>query len=319
MVMSKSSLNIKKFAKLCQLSVGTVSGIINNKPGFNSETIQFVRDKMREHNYHPNPYAQKMQKSAVKAISIISTVNQSFFQAYILKELVQFLHSQGYNAIMHYLHPEDEFDILGIAADAYILTNNFLHIIKQIHQHQLHAVVLDKPDIETKKMYHLTFDRSRAHADVVDYFISLGHNCFGYLGEKSDKYKEFKHAIKKSGYQLDYFANFKDAPSTNEMFGDIKKNNKHVAFFIPYEGHALQFALHCQHHRLKLGEDVSAITWGMRYDELLPSADYTRVGIFSDSIGNQILEYLLKPYPRRRTHVLLDVAFHQGTTVKRLT
>ena len=315
----QESLNIKKFAALCQLSVGTVSGIINNKPGFNADTIQFVRDKMREYKYQPNPYAQRMQRSAVKVISIISHVDQSFFAAYILKELVQFLHRQGYNAITHYLKPDDDFDILNVAADGYILTNNFPHILKQIHQHQLQAIVLDKSDITTKKIYHLDFDRRKAHADVVDYYIQRGHHCFGYVGEKSNKYEEFKQALRTHKLKLNYYARHVDSDYGTQMFQELKVSGQHCAFFIPFEGHALQFALQCHMHGLSIGQDLSAITWGMRYDELLPGADYTRVGCFSDSIGHQILDYLSRPLPQRRQNILLDVEFHQGATVKELT
>ena len=318
--MSKpESLNIKKFAKLCQLSVGTVSGIINKKPGFNAGTIKFVHDKMREHKYQPNPYAQRMQKSALKVISIVCDVEQSFFRSYIIKELIQYLHKQGYNCIVNYLHADEDFDILSVMADTYILTHDCPSIMQQLQKHQLHFIVLDAPQVASKKAYHVDFDRSKAHSDVVDYFLARGHRCFGYIGEKSRKYDEYCLALKKHSIVLQHYARHADPEHSRSMFQEIKRSKQHCAFFIPYEGHALQFAMHCQAHKLQLGQDISAITWGMRYDELLPSANYTRVGCFSDAIGQQILDHLIKPRPARRTNIFLQVAFYDGDSVRTLT
>lgn len=310
------AMNIKTFAEHCGLSVGTVSGIINKRPGFSPHTVALVQQKMREHNYHPNPYAQRMQHKQTGVIGVCCRVDQTMFHAYILKELIYFFQGQGCNTMVHYLQAEEDFDMTVMAADAYLLMGKFPHLVEQIQRYQLQALVLDQGDFQAPKMHHLQFDRIQAHSMLVDYLVQRGHEYFAYIGKKSNKYQQYAAAINKRQKTLACYAPQADPDLVGDFFKQLAKSSRHMAFFIPYEGHVLQFALQCQMHELQLGRDVSAVTWGMPYSELLPQADFTRIGVFTDAIGQRIMAKLRKKPPARAVSSKLPLAFHHGTSVR---
>ncbi len=62
---------IKEIAKECNVSVATVSNILNHKPGASEETRKRVMDKVKERNYMPNTVAQNLKKRNTRSIGVI--------------------------------------------------------------------------------------------------------------------------------------------------------------------------------------------------------------------------------------------------------
>ena len=54
-------VTIKEIAKECNVSVATVSNILNHKPGASDETRRIVMAKIKELNYKPNTVARKSE------------------------------------------------------------------------------------------------------------------------------------------------------------------------------------------------------------------------------------------------------------------
>ena len=63
--------NIKDVAKLANVSVATVSRVINNKGYVNSETRKLVENAIKELNYIPNEFARALFKKVSKTIGVI--------------------------------------------------------------------------------------------------------------------------------------------------------------------------------------------------------------------------------------------------------
>ena len=55
-------VTIKEIAKECNVSVATVSNILNHKPGASDETRKIVMDKIKELNYKPNTVDEKSEE-----------------------------------------------------------------------------------------------------------------------------------------------------------------------------------------------------------------------------------------------------------------
>ena len=52
---------IKEIARACNVSVATVSNILNHKPGASDESLKIVMEKIKEMNYTPNTVARNLK------------------------------------------------------------------------------------------------------------------------------------------------------------------------------------------------------------------------------------------------------------------
>lgn len=62
---------IKEIARACNVSVATVSNILNHKPGASEETRKMVMKKVKELNYTPNTVARNLKTKNTKSIGVI--------------------------------------------------------------------------------------------------------------------------------------------------------------------------------------------------------------------------------------------------------
>lgn len=62
---------IKEIAKACNVSVATVSNILNHKPGASDETRKMVMKKIKEMNYTPNTVARNLKTKNSRSIGVI--------------------------------------------------------------------------------------------------------------------------------------------------------------------------------------------------------------------------------------------------------
>ena len=64
-------VTIKEIAKECNVSVATVSNILNHKPGASDETRRIVMAKIKELNYKPNTVARNLKTKNTRTIGVI--------------------------------------------------------------------------------------------------------------------------------------------------------------------------------------------------------------------------------------------------------
>ena len=70
-LMGKKMATIKEIAKACNVSVATVSNILNHKPGASESTRKMVLEKMQEMNYTPNIVARNLKMKNSRSIGVI--------------------------------------------------------------------------------------------------------------------------------------------------------------------------------------------------------------------------------------------------------
>ena len=91
-----NSISIKKLAELADVSVATVSRVINQKGGYSAEVEQRIQKLIKEYHYTPNMLARGLQKSRASVIGILvpDIVNEHF--AKIVLELEKEFFQKGY-------------------------------------------------------------------------------------------------------------------------------------------------------------------------------------------------------------------------------
>ena len=76
-----AALTIKDIARICNVSISTVSRAINNDPTINAKTRERVMEVVREFNYIPNNSARNLKMTESNTVAlIVKGINNPFFQ-----------------------------------------------------------------------------------------------------------------------------------------------------------------------------------------------------------------------------------------------
>ena len=131
---------IRDIAKLANVSVATVSRIINNSGKVSASTKEKVNKIINETNYHPNQVARTLYQKRSKMIGIIIPFIENVFYARIINGVQSALQPAGYTCLVSfnvgsdsqkYQTAIDNFlqnNIDGIISSAFDLHQNYYHI-----------------------------------------------------------------------------------------------------------------------------------------------------------------------------------------------
>lgn len=100
--------NIKDVAKLANVSVATVSRVINNKGYVHEETRKLVEDAIKKLNYIPNEFARSLYKKVSKTIGVILPHLNNSFYYHVLEGIEEVAFNTGYKVMICNSHEDDE-------------------------------------------------------------------------------------------------------------------------------------------------------------------------------------------------------------------
>lgn len=94
------NVSIKEIAKLCDVSVATVSRVINNNGRFSEETRKKVENVIAQYSYKPNMVARSLRTSKSECIGVlVPNINNEFFSTIVL-EIENYLFPKGYSVFI---------------------------------------------------------------------------------------------------------------------------------------------------------------------------------------------------------------------------
>lgn len=98
--MKKKNISIKEIAKLSDVSVATVSRVINNNGRFSEDTRLKVMKVIKETNYTTNSVAKSLRMKKSNTIGILVPDISNAFFANVVQEIENFLFDKGYSTII---------------------------------------------------------------------------------------------------------------------------------------------------------------------------------------------------------------------------
>lgn len=131
---------IRDIAKLANVSVATVSRIINNSGKVSKDTRKKVNQIINETNYHPNQGARTLYQKRSKMIGIIIPFVDNVFYARVINGIQSVLQSAGYTCLISFSVGSDsqkyqnainsflQNNIDGIISSSFDLHENYYHI-----------------------------------------------------------------------------------------------------------------------------------------------------------------------------------------------
>nr|WP_296157201.1 LacI family DNA-binding transcriptional regulator [uncultured Blautia sp.] len=93
-------MNIYDIAKLADVSIATVSRVVNNSPKVSQKTKEKVLAVMQENEYTPNAFARGLGLGTMKTVGIICPNIDDIYMAKAVSYLESNLHDHGYDCIL---------------------------------------------------------------------------------------------------------------------------------------------------------------------------------------------------------------------------
>lgn len=208
-------VTIKDVAKASNVSVATVSRVLNKHSNVSDETVEKVTRVMEEMGYSPNCLGRDLRKSETKRIlAIIAAAEQSFYSD-VLRGMDEAAFAQGYDVLIATTHddPEHEMHLLKMllshSVDGAVLlgAKQEASTISKLAENHNIALCLER--MEGCNVLTVTIDNVKAGRDAVNYLINKGHSRIGLISTETrsqssiDREKGYRQALKENGIPYD--------------------------------------------------------------------------------------------------------------------
>lgn len=184
------SSNIKDVAKLANVSISTVSRVINNAPNVQPKTREKVLDAIRKLNFKPNRIAQSLGSGYFHAIGIVSarSSNQTFVHL-ALQAIAEVTEQKNYEIMLN--NSGDELKELekcmsmieSKVIQGVILLSSRVNdlLIEKLLEIDFPFIVMGKVLNESiaDRVYTVDTDNLSDCREAISYLIGLGHRRIG--------------------------------------------------------------------------------------------------------------------------------------------
>ena len=271
---------IKDVAKKANVSIATVSRILNNKPGFSEETKQKVLKVIAELGYQPNAVARGLVNKRTETIGVLIPKVSDMLAAEILNGIDDFAHRLGLSVIvcntdsngkrtMDYLRILAEKRIDGIIFVSEFVTESYYQAIVEM---KVPVVLVSTISYQFPLPYVKVDDRHAAYS-ATDYLIRHGHRKIAMItGSESDpiagipRIEGYKSALRLHGLEIDEnqivnAANFRFEDGMKAMEEIIRRNLNMTAIFASSDELAAGAMSTAFQHGIRIPSQLSIISY----------------------------------------------------------
>lgn len=218
------AITIKDVAKAANVSVATVSRVLNKHCNVSDVTVEKVNKVMEQLGYSPNTLGRDLRKSETKRIlAIIAGTEQSFYSD-VLQGMDEAAFAHGYDILIATTHddPEHEMHLLKMlmshSVDGAVLlgAKQEASTISKLAENHNIALCLER--MEGCSVLTVSIDNVKAGRDAVNYLISKGSTRIGLISTEArsqssvDREKGYRLALEEHGIPYDeslvYFGSY---------------------------------------------------------------------------------------------------------------
>ncbi|MCL4377704.1 MAG: LacI family transcriptional regulator [Actinobacteria bacterium] len=309
-------VNIRDIAKKAQVSVATVSHVINKTRHVSDELIDRVVKAMMELDYQPNLLAGSLRRKKSSTIGLIIPDSSNMLFSGVEKNIEDILFSQNYNVIvcnsaydigreLEHLNTLRSKMVDGVIIVPATMDGKHLEKFRNIG---IPIIILDRmiPDINEDTVL---VDNYKGGYDAAKYLLSLGHTDVGYIDRISDhshsleRKKGFAKAFEEQGLFFDTNNIVRGGFTFNAGIEAVKKlleeNSRITAIFTFNDINAFGAIRGLADLGLKVPEDISVIGYdGTPLSEIyIPRLTTVRYPIIemADVVSKLLLKRIAEP------------------------
>jgi LacI family transcriptional regulator len=216
------NVTLKDIAKLCGVSVATVSLVLNNKPNRISEaTKQKILEKAKELHYHPNPMALSLVTRKSKVLGLIIPDVSNLFYTDFIRQVEIEASKFGYTIILGNTDEQGsrEYEYVrtflqrGLAGCILIHSSIEMDkydakIVDLVKQSKLPFILIDRHQ-KANNIRTLFIDQKLGAYLATTHLLNLGHTRIGYISGPLDldlsrmRYDGYRQALEDHGIVFD--------------------------------------------------------------------------------------------------------------------
>ncbi len=266
------NITIKDVAKAANVSVATVSRVLNNKNNVSEAAVQAVNRAVEELGYSPNFLGRDLRKSETKRIlAIIGSTEQSFYSD-VLRGMQDAAFVDGYDILIATTRndPDHEMHLLGMlfsrAVDGVVLLAPKLDskTISDLSKRYRIAICLERLDIND--ILCVTIDNERAGFDATSYLIGKGRRRIGLITTEVrsqssvDRENGYMRALNAANIPFDpdlvYYGDYDADTGTRGCEALINLPNKPDAIFSISDTISIGAMTYAVQHGITVGKDL---------------------------------------------------------------
>lgn len=328
------SVTIKDVAREADVSVATVSRVVNGMPNINDEMKLRVRAAIKKLGYKPNQLAKGLKNSVTKTIGLIASDISDPFVIGVTRIVEKMIRAEGYILLMASTDNDEKKEkeciemMTSKCVDGLIISPVSTNIEELLERVDCAVVAFDRSTLN--HVYDTVYvDKEKSMYDAVVYLIERGHTNIAMIsGEK----KLSTNFDRYNGYMRAFFDHDKMAINGNIMYGTFSKQFGQEAFellmkrdhpptaVVSGSATITQGILNkAKEMKIRISEDVSLIGFGTLDFQGLIEPQITHAKEMQEEVGNCIGEMMLSRLKDREMRPRLRVlksAVIEGNSVK---
>ncbi len=331
---------IKDVARMADVSISTVSRVINDSKPVSPEARRRVLRAIEVLDYTPNEVARSLVKRKSYLIGIIADDIGTSYVSKILRGVEEIGRMYGYDILLScsYGDPEVELKLAKVFAQKQV--EGIIIISSKLNQKLIYKLEESKmPHIDINKYYDIEenltvrIEYEEISYEMVKYLIKMGHKNIAAAviqkdidrTEERHKLNGYKRAIKEYGLKENIiFTGGSSEKEIQKISEDIDKvvSDKITALFCTQDEIAIHIINHLSDKGIKVPDDVSITGFGGTDITDIYRPRLTTVKISYYDIGAVAVRRILKMIEKKSRdtdeRVILPIGILKRDTVKNL-
>ncbi len=266
------SVTIKDVAKAANVSVATVSRVLNKKSNVSDDAIEAVNAAVEKLGYSPNFLGRDLRKSETRRIlAIVASTEQSFYSE-VLRGMEEMASSKGYDVLIATTRddPNHEMHLLGMlfsrSVDGAVLLGPKLDAKTISALAENHNIAMCLERLDNCKVLTVTIDNVKAGRDAVNYLINKGRKRIGLITTELrsqssvDREEGYRQALKENNIPYDeklvYYGDYSAESGTRGCEYLLSLENPPDAIFSISDMIAIGAMNYAIPHNVKVGKDI---------------------------------------------------------------
>ena len=266
------SVTIKDVAKAANVSVATVSRVLNKKSNVSDDAIEAVNAAVDRLGYSPNFLGRDLRKSETRRIlAIVASTEQSFYSE-VLRGMEETASAQGYDVLIATTRddPKHEMHLLGMlfsrSVDGAVLLGPKLDAPTISNLAENHNIAMCLERLDNCKVLTVTIDNVKAGRDAVTYLINKGRKRIGLITtalrsqSSIDREIGYRQALEENGIPYDekmvYYGDYYVESGTKGCEYLLSLDNPPDAIFSISDMIAIGAMNYAIPNNVKVGKDI---------------------------------------------------------------
>jgi LacI family transcriptional regulator len=245
-------VGVKKIAKLADVSVSTVSNVLNGRKNVGQATRERVLQICLEQGYHPNTMKKNLKSGKANTIMFIFSDFDRDFYLKIIKGISDYLTENGYDLIICTHKSSANFMRSSFASGTISLDGNMtdeylISLAKSTFPIVLMDRVIENPYANTKSVI---VDNYPVMSEMVQALVDKGFTRFGFIGgleftlDNKERFAGFADTLAQNKIRFDH---------RNYFHGNYREDSGYQAAKIMILSNVLPEVLVCANDNMAIG------------------------------------------------------------------